>query len=319
MEDLQPDDRPALVRAIFSDDPVAVSAAIASGEDPNAVYAELTLVALAALHGQPEVLTALIAGGATVPTDVLTVLGEMDITDWMIDPICREEDYARVAEILLAHGASPHVIAYNGRPLITTFPEGSYPRLHRALSDALARTDPTARNPDPSLRRRRSGSVTMHKVNTNHMVETSWSSPKGTFAGAGKEISEELGRKPESTDLLERHPFDVEICRIAPGKTPYPYHSHSAQWEFYHVISGSGLVRHQGGTTPVVAGDAFIFKPGEPHQITNDSAEDLVLYVVANNPTGESCHYPDSNKWSVPSPERRLVRSDALDYYDGEE
>ena len=151
------------------------------------------------------------------------------------------------------------------------------------------------------------------------MTEVTWSSPKGKFVGAGKEISEALGRKPRSTDLNERHPFDVEICRVPSGKTPYPYHSHSAQWEFYHVISGSGVVRHKEGTTPVEAGDAFIFKPGEPHQITNDGAQDLVLYVVADNPIGESCHYPESNKWSVPIPEHRIVRSGALEYYDGEE
>ena len=51
----------------------------------------------------------------------------------------------------------------------------------------------------------------MLKVNTNSMVELSWSSPKGKFAGAGKEVSEALGRKPLSTDLKERHPFDVEL------------------------------------------------------------------------------------------------------------
>ena len=49
------------------------------------------------------------------------------------------------------------------------------------------------------------------------------------------------------------------------------------------------------------------------------STEDLVLYVVADNPTNESCYYPDSKKWIVYSPERRLMRSEALDYYDGEE
>ena len=159
----------------------------------------------------------------------------------------------------------------------------------------------------------------MRKVNTNEMAELTWSSPKGKFVGAGKEISEELGRKPRSTDLKERHPFDVEILRIPPGKTPYPYHSHSAQWEFYHVMSGKGIVRHTDGTTPVVAGDAFIFEPDQPHQLINNSSEDLVVYVVADNPIGESCHYPDSKKWIVRSPERRLIRSDALDYYDGEE
>src|SRR4029077_6328592 len=127
------------------------------------------------------------------------------------------------------------------------------------------------------------------------------------------------GRKPKSTDIMERHPFDVEILRVAPGQTPYPYHSHSAQWEFYHVISGSGVVRHDGGTTPIVPGDAFIFETGRPHQFTNDGTDDLVVYVVADNPIGESTHYPDSQKHSVRSPGHRLIRSEALDYYDGEE
>ena len=159
----------------------------------------------------------------------------------------------------------------------------------------------------------------MQKINTNTMPEDSWASPKGKFVGFGKGVSEALGRKPQSTDLVERHPFDVEICRVPPGRTPYPYHSHSAQWEFYHVISGAGVVRHQEGTTAIKPGDAFLFKPGEPHQITNSGEEDLILYVVADNPFGESCHYPDSGKWLVRSPERRIIRSDALDYYHGEE
>ncbi|MBV9101998.1 MAG: cupin, partial [Candidatus Eremiobacteraeota bacterium] len=82
----------------------------------------------------------------------------------------------------------------------------------------------------------------MRKVNSTEVEELTWVSPKGTFEGAGRQISEALGREPRSTDALKRHPFDVEILRIPPGKVPYPYHSHSMQWEFYHVISGAGLV-----------------------------------------------------------------------------
>src|SRR6185436_1499065 len=149
----------------------------------------------------------------------------------------------------------------------------------------------------------------MHKINTKDIPEVCWSSPKGKFGGAGKEVSEALGRKPLSTDLNERHPFDVEILRIPPGKSAYPYHLHSAQWEFYHVISGSGTVRHHDGTSRIEAGDAFVFRPGEAHQLINDSAQDLVLYVVADNPIGESCYFPDSRKWLVRSPERRMLRS----------
>ena len=50
---------------------------------------------------------------------------------------------------------------------------------------------------------------------------------------------------------------------------------------------------------------------------TRDVAEES--WVSADNPIGESCHYPDSGKWLIRSPERRLIRSGALDYYDGEE
>ena len=111
------------------------------------------------------------------------------------------------------------------------------------------------------------------------MEELVWASPKGKFAGAGKQVSEALGRKPFSSDLMERHPFDVEICRIPPGKAAYPYHTHSAQWEFYHIISGHGVARHKDGKTSIEPGDAFIFGPNEPHQLINDGDQDLVMYV----------------------------------------
>jgi uncharacterized cupin superfamily protein len=159
----------------------------------------------------------------------------------------------------------------------------------------------------------------MNKVNTNDLPWDPWSSPKRKFVGAGKEVSVALGRKPLSMDLNERHPFDVEILRIPPGKTPYPYHLHSAQWEFYHVISGKGSARHENGMTPIESGDAFVFPPGKPHQLINDGSEDLIIVVIADNPIGESGYYPDSKKWLVRSPERRIMRAEGLDYYDGEE
>ena len=158
----------------------------------------------------------------------------------------------------------------------------------------------------------------MKKINSNELEEFPWSSPKGKFVGAGRELSEALGWDPQG-DARARHPFAVEILRIPPGQTPYPYHSHAAQWEFYHVISGNGVARDETGKTPITEGDAFIFGPGEAHQLINDSSQDLLIYVVADNPTGESCYYPDSQKWLVRSPERKLLRGEALDYFDDEE
>jgi uncharacterized cupin superfamily protein len=159
----------------------------------------------------------------------------------------------------------------------------------------------------------------MNKVNVRDIPEEPWASPKGRFASSDRNISVRLGRDPASTDLAKRQPFDVEICRIPPGKSACPYHSHSAQWEYYQVLSGRGIVRDREGMTPVEEGDAFLFEPGSPHQILNDSPGDLVLFIVADNPIGESCHYPDSGKWMVRSPERTLIRSEPLDYHDGEE
>ena len=159
----------------------------------------------------------------------------------------------------------------------------------------------------------------MKKVNIAEIVEETWSSPRGKFAGAYKGISLALGRKEHSTDLRERHPFDVEICRVPAGKINCPYHSHSAQWEFYHVLSGRGQVRHEQGMTNVETGDAFLFEPGQPHQIINNTGADLMLLVIADNPIGESAYYPDSGKWLVRSPERRFIRSEGLEFTDGEE
>ena len=159
----------------------------------------------------------------------------------------------------------------------------------------------------------------MKKVNVADVPEDEWTSPRGTFHGFGKGISEALGRERNSTDLNKRHPFDLEILRVPPGKKPYPHHAHSAQWEFYLVISGSGLSRDDEGTTRIGPGDAFIYRPGEAHQFTNDGDEDLLVYVIADNPFGDTAYYPDSKKWSHAIPQRGLVRSEALEYYDGEE
>jgi uncharacterized cupin superfamily protein len=162
----------------------------------------------------------------------------------------------------------------------------------------------------------------MRKVNINEIEEEPWQSPGGKYAAHFIGISIALGRDPNSLDLSKRHPFDLEITRVPAGKPNFPYHAHSAAWELYLVISGKGSVRHKDGTTEVVAGDAFIFGPDEPHQLSNPGTEDFVYYVIADNPIGESSYYPDSGKWKVnkSSPADRVVlKGNETDYFDGEE
>jgi uncharacterized cupin superfamily protein len=162
----------------------------------------------------------------------------------------------------------------------------------------------------------------MRKINSADLKAEDWKSPKGKYAASFTGISEAIGREPQSLDLTKRHPFDLEMTRISPGKYNFPFHAHSAQWELYLVISGQGSVRDKEGTTEVVAGDAFIFGPDEPHQLSNPGTEDFVYYVIADNPIGESGYYPDSGKWKMnkSSPaDRVMIKGSETDYFDGEE
>jgi uncharacterized cupin superfamily protein len=161
----------------------------------------------------------------------------------------------------------------------------------------------------------------MRKVNLKEVEEKERKSPKGKFHKFVKNISVALGREPESLDLAKRQPFDLAMVRIPKDKSYCPYHSHSAETEFYLVVSGRGSIRDKDGSTTVSAGDAFFFGPGEAHQLTNAGEEDFVYYVIADNPRGDSCFYPDSGKFAVrkEGDEEVIVKAQEADYFDGEE
>jgi uncharacterized cupin superfamily protein len=147
----------------------------------------------------------------------------------------------------------------------------------------------------------------MEKVNLKDIEERPRQSPNGKFGRASKDISIALGRDPESFDLRKRH-----LC---------PYHSHSAESELYLVVAGKGSVRDKDGSTIVTAGDAFFFGPGEAHQLANAGEEDFVYYVIADNPRGDSCYYPDSGKFAVmkEGSAEVIVKGTEINYFDGEE
>jgi uncharacterized cupin superfamily protein len=160
----------------------------------------------------------------------------------------------------------------------------------------------------------------MRKVNVKDVPEQERKSPKGKFGRASKNISVALGRDPESLDLAKRHPFDLALMRIPKGKSLCPYHSHSCESELYLVVSGRGKIRDKDGLTEVGPGDAFFFGPGEAHQLSNAGDEDFVYYVIADNPRGDSCFYPDSGKFAVwKETEEVIVKGKEADYFEGEE
>ena len=161
----------------------------------------------------------------------------------------------------------------------------------------------------------------MRKINLDEITEDERRSPGGKFHARYKEISVALGRDKNSLDLDKRHPFDLMLAHIPPGASFCPYHAEGAQWELYLVIAGRGEVRDASGVTEVKAGDTFLFKPGEAHQLSNRGTEDFSYYVIADNPIGDSCYYPDSGKYAVRKEGDKMVivKGVQTDYLDGEE
>lgn len=158
----------------------------------------------------------------------------------------------------------------------------------------------------------------MKKINISQIAEAAQRSPKGTFSVLRKHISLALGGLKDTGVSGGGHPFDLEMVRVPRGCAAWPLHSHSAQWELYIIISGSGEVRTPSGIRVVGGGDVFIHPPDEAHQLRNIGSDDLVYYVIADHAAADVIYYPDSDKWFT-KPQRKSFRMQEVDYYDGEE
>jgi uncharacterized cupin superfamily protein len=143
-------------------------------------------------------------------------------------------------------------------------------------------------------------------------------SPKGRFQIFRRNITQALGATPDAGLPGGGHPFDVELSRMPPGATNFPMHSHAAQWEMYIIRSGSGEIRVNDSTIPLGAGDIFMCPPGDAHQLKNTGTEDLLYYVIADNPPADIAYYPDSGKWFF-KPPRKCFKMEEIDYHSGEE
>jgi mannose-6-phosphate isomerase-like protein (cupin superfamily) len=162
----------------------------------------------------------------------------------------------------------------------------------------------------------------MKRMNISEMpVEHARPSPGGRYLSSSRNISIALGHVKDSDSRRQSHPFDVELCSVPPGKSPCPFHLHSAQSEMYIIVSGQGSIRTKEGSGAIAAGDAMYFPAGDAHQISNTGEGDLLFYIIADNPVGESSYYPDSDKWGLPMNVNGpiLKNGPSLDYFLGEE
>jgi uncharacterized cupin superfamily protein len=158
----------------------------------------------------------------------------------------------------------------------------------------------------------------MEQVNALEMEWEELRSPGGKYHVFRRHVSLALGAPRDAGVAGGGHPFDMEMVKLPPGATNCPFHAHASQWEAYLVLSGSGELRTLNGPRPFRPGAALVCPPGEPHQVTNTGIEDLIYYVIADNPPADVIEYPDSGKWLV-KPQRKIFRMTDADYYEGEE
>ena len=100
---------------------------------------------------------------------------------------------------------------------------------------------------------------------------------KGTVFPAGRH-----GRVIAGADSpLQADNYVVGTSDLFPGGGSVPEHDHETE-ETYIIISGAGVMRVDGESFAVEAGDAVYVKPWQKHGLTNTGNETLrIIYVYA--------------------------------------
>lgn len=155
----------------------------------------------------------------------------------------------------------------------------------------------------------------MHKINIRDIPEIERQSPQGKYHLFRRHLSLAVGGKPDVGTWGGGHPFDVELVRLPPGARNFPLHQHAAQWEMYVIVSGHGEMNDGSGTKPIESGDVLVFPPETAHQFNNSGTEDLVYYVIADQPQADVTFYPETGRWSV-KPQRKHFSMNEEPYYD---
>jgi uncharacterized cupin superfamily protein len=119
--------------------------------------------------------------------------------------------------------------------------------------------------------------------------------------------------------LAESGRVKASVYELAPGKSAYPYHWHTAREEVFYILSGKGLLRTAEGEKNVGAGDLIHFPAGKEgaHRLINTFHEPLRYLDIDAMVDGDVAVYPDSNKVNFGDGEIYRLGEKA-GYYDGE-
>ncbi len=160
-----------------------------------------------------------------------------------------------------------------------------------------------------------------HIINLTEVPVETINAPAGSvFGGSRQRVGAHIGAQK----------LGYSFFTVPPGKTAFPYHTHTSNEEMIHILAGSGILRFGKEETAVHSGTVIACPPGGeyPHQLINGGDQELKYLVVSTMEYPDISEYPDSNKIGayatsagLPQPGFRAlyVRDRNVNYYDGED
>jgi uncharacterized cupin superfamily protein len=160
-----------------------------------------------------------------------------------------------------------------------------------------------------------------HIIHLSEVPVDRITAPEGSvFGGSRQRVGAHIGAQK----------LGYSFFTVPPGKTAFPYHTHTGNEEMIYILAGSGILRFGKEEIVVHSGTVIACKPGGeyPHQLINTGDQEISYLVVSTMDYPDISEYPDSNKigayaTSAGQPQtgfRALyVRDRNVNYYDGEE
>jgi uncharacterized cupin superfamily protein len=159
-----------------------------------------------------------------------------------------------------------------------------------------------------------------HIINLTEVPVEKINAPEGlVFGGARQRVGAHIGAQK----------LGYSFFTVPPGKTAFPYHTHTGNEEMIYILAGDGMLRFGNEEIAVGSGTVIACPPGGeyPHQLINSGDQEIKYLVVSTMEYPDISEYPDSNKigayaTSAGQPQtgfRALyVRDRNVNYYDGE-
>lgn len=86
----------------------------------------------------------------------------------------------------------------------------------------------------------------------------------------------------------------VNFCTLRPGQVSSRLHFHSAEEEFFLVLSGNCAMRYGDETHQLKPMDAVSVRPGgRPHQLFNDGSDECVYLAIGVCDEDDRITYPE--------------------------